>query len=209
MGRKSWKQHELAVANFFLTHRNQDHLTKASQRKGSDELGSDVIVKVADWLKGIGKKQPREPWNTIIVECKYAAKSNQDSAWLYRFWEFYDKIPKSVDKNVRIPVMYMADGWAFCRLSDFYAIYRHFLASKATGTDLWLKQHWAFFYMHPVNVVSPEYFKEWVGEMTGEDGTIPKKWQPALGVICLGSSLKRHGPGGGRVVAFNSEICWR
>jgi hypothetical protein len=157
------------------------------------------VVKVADWLNSFGQKRPKEPWQTIIAECKYRSLKSDEATWLRRFWAFDDKTPKSIDKNLVTPVMLFPSGWGLARLSHFYRVYRAVFASTSRGSD-WLAQLAKFFYIQSLQYSSPEYFDEW---MDGVGDIKTEIYGPTLPIVVMGSSIKRHGPGGGRVVLFN------
>jgi len=197
----AWKKHEQAVADFFFSERTYDHLTHRSQR--SKEAPSDVLVTVSDWLLALKKiTSATEPWNKILIECKYRKSGSEEGAWLRKFFAFMDKIPASVDSNKRKPVLFTPDGWLIFRLGHFYAVYRAILASSPPGKGSeryanWLIQLSRAFWLQSATTKAPRYFEDWLDVVDDVDHA---EHGNVLPVICLGSSARKKGPGGGKVV---------
>ena len=191
----SWKKHEQSVADFFFSERTYDHLTHRSRT--TKEAPSDVLVTVKDWLTAYGKPpKVAEPWDKILIECKYRRSGSEEGAWLRKFFAFMDKIPGSVDTNKRRPLLLTQDGWVVFRLGHFYAAYRAIFASSPPDEQAWAKQ-WAFNFWIQSAPKTPRYFEDWLDVVDDVDTTEHGKVLP---VICLGSSVRRRGPGGGKII---------
>lgn len=199
MPEASWKRHERDVAAFFNHERHKAHLLNDHRRTGTSP--SDVVVDTRKWLKAMGRETWPVAFDHIVIECKYT-KSVQSSR--FTFGRYYhdavSAIPQKVDQKRRWPIITFGedpDLWLGFRLGHFPQVYKGLLASQHQRKDAWLRQLLTKFWLIPQNTKAPEYLKGWRDQTKGWKKEVLKKVLPC---VCLGSPLRKAGPGGGKVM---------
>lgn len=198
MPEASWKRHERDVAAFFNHERHKAHLLNDHRRTGTSP--SDVVVDTRKWLKAMGRETWPVAFDHIVIECKYTKSVNSSRFTFGRYYHDACKaIPQKVDQNRRIPVVTFGerpDLWLGFRLGHFPHVYRALLSSQLERND-WLRQLLTRFWWIPQNVKAPDYLEGWTAQTKGWKKRVLKKVLPA---VCLGSPLRKRGPGGGKVM---------
>jgi hypothetical protein len=198
MPEANWKAHERAVANFFGHERHKAHLLNDHRRLGTSP--SDVVVSVDKWLEHI--KQPKWPrvFDHIVIECKYTKDPESSRFTFGRYYlDACTAIPEKVDQNERYPVVTFGRGsdlWLAFRLGHFPKVYKGLLASERKPYD-WLRQLLTRFWWIPHNAEAPNYLQKWEDQTKGWKREVLKRVLPC---VCIGSSYRMRGEGGGKVV---------